>query len=107
MPRRSGFASFVSVRPGAKSPAEVTQMIKIGVVVATQGPVALLGTSFLKAVQLAKEDLASTRREYAIVTEEIASPGEAEPAIEKLINVEKVDSLIVGLSMSGQIAKKH
>src|SRR5262245_4864337 len=82
-------------------------MIKIGVVVATQGPVALLGTSFLKAIQLAKEDLASTRHGYAIATEEIASPGEAEPAIERLIKVERVDGLIVGLSMSGQIAKKH
>ena len=34
-----------------------TPVIKIGAVAATRGPVALLGISFLKAVQLAKEEL--------------------------------------------------
>lgn len=39
--------------------------------------------------------------------EEIASPDKAEPAIEKLIKTDKVDGLIVGLSMSGQIVKPY
>jgi ABC-type branched-subunit amino acid transport system substrate-binding protein len=82
-------------------------MIKIGVVVATQGPVARLGTSFLKAIQLAKDDLPPTKHRYQLVVEEIASPDKAEPAIQKLIESDTVDALIVGLSMSGQIAKKH
>src|SRR5215471_15438249 len=82
-------------------------MIKIGAVVATRGPVALLGNSFLKAIQLAKEDLKSTTHEYELMIEEIPSPDQAEPAIEKLIKVHKVNALVVGLSMSGQIAKTH
>ena len=82
-------------------------MINIGAVVATRGPVALLGTSFLKAIQLAKEDLKRTTHQYELVIEEIPSPDQAEPAIEKLIKIHKVNALVVGLSMSGQIAKVH
>jgi ABC-type branched-subunit amino acid transport system substrate-binding protein len=40
--------------------------IKIGVVVATRGPAALLGSSFVKAVQLAKEELKNTKHEYGL-----------------------------------------
>ncbi len=82
-------------------------MIKIGAVVATRGPAALLGKSFLKAIQLAKEDLKNTKEQYELVIEEIPSPDKAEPAIRRLIKVDKVNALIVGLSMSGQIAKTH
>jgi len=82
-------------------------MIKIGAVVATRGPVALLGTSFLKAIQLAREDLRSTKHEYQLVIEEITSPDRAEPAIAKLIQTDGVDALIVGLSISGQIVRPH
>src|SRR5256712_11740618 len=82
-------------------------MIKIGAVVATRGPAALLGRSVLKAIQIAREDLKSTRHQYELAIEEIPSPDKAEPAIKKLIKMDKVDALIVGLSMSGQIAKTY
>jgi ABC-type branched-subunit amino acid transport system substrate-binding protein len=82
-------------------------VIKIGAVVATRGPVALLGNSFVKAIQLAKEDLKNTTHQYELVVEEISSPDQAEPAIEKLIKVDKVDALVVGLSISGQIVKPY
>jgi len=82
-------------------------MIKIGAVVATRGPAALLGQSVLKAIQLAREDLKSTRHQYELAIEEIPSPDKAEPAIKKLIKMDQVDALIVGLSMSGQIAKAY
>ena len=35
-------------------------MIKVGAVVATRGRAALLGNSFVKAIQLAKEELTNT-----------------------------------------------
>jgi hypothetical protein len=38
-------------------PAPAKPAVKIGAVVATSGPAGLLGRSFLKAIQLAKEDL--------------------------------------------------
>lgn len=82
-------------------------MIKIGAIVATSGPAGLLGRSFLKAIQLAKEDLKNTKEQYELAIEEIPSPDKAEPAIQKLIKVDKVDALIVGLSMSGQIIKPY
>ncbi len=46
-------------------------------------------------------------RPYELVIEEIPSPDKAEPAIAKLITMAKVDALIVGLSMSGQIVKPY
>jgi ABC-type branched-subunit amino acid transport system substrate-binding protein len=82
-------------------------VVKIGAVVATRGPAGLLGRSFLKAIQLAKEELKNTTRQYNLAIEEIPSPDKAEPAIEKLIKIDKVDALIVGLSMSGEIAKSY
>jgi ABC-type branched-subunit amino acid transport system substrate-binding protein len=82
-------------------------VIKIGTVVATSGPAALLGNSFVKAIQLAKEELKDTTYQYELVIEEIASPDKAEPAIEKLIETDKVNAVVVGLSMSGQIVKPY
>src|SRR6266550_5684360 len=70
--------------------------IKIGTVVATSGPAALLGNSFVKAIQLAKEDSRNTQHQYELVIEEIASPDKAELAIKKLIETDKVNALIVG-----------
>jgi ABC-type branched-subunit amino acid transport system substrate-binding protein len=81
--------------------------IKIGAVVATSGPAALLGNSFLKALQLSKEETKNTRHQYDLVVEQIASADKTGPAIEKLLNVDKVDALIVGFSMSGEIAKTY
>ena len=80
--------------------------IKIGVVVATSGPVALLGKSFIKAVHLAQEDLRGTTQAYELRIQEISSPEQAEPAIQGLI-AEPVQALIVGLSISGRIARTH
>ncbi len=91
---------------GAKLNKEENPVIKIGAVVATRGPVALLGTSFLKAIQLAKEDLKNTTHQYQVVVEEIPSPDKAAPAMEKLLKSEKVNAL-VGLSMSAQIVKPY
>jgi ABC-type branched-subunit amino acid transport system substrate-binding protein len=82
-------------------------VIKIGTVVATSGPAALLGNSFVKAIQLAKEELKDTTHQYELVIEEIASPEKAEPAIEELITTDRVNAVVVGLSMSGQIVKPY
>jgi len=93
--------------PGRAASPPSGATIKIGVVVATGGPAGLLGGSFLKAIQLAKEDLRRTAYRYELVTEEIPSPDKAEPAIRKLLDVDRVDAIIVGFSMSGQIVKPY
>jgi ABC-type branched-subunit amino acid transport system substrate-binding protein len=81
--------------------------VRIGVVATTRGPAALLGQSFLKSIQLASEERTGTRRRYELAIEEIPSPDQAEPAIRKLIQDEKVDALIVAMSMSGEIIKPY
>jgi ABC-type branched-subunit amino acid transport system substrate-binding protein len=83
------------------------KVIKIGAVVATRGPVALLGNSFVKAIQLAREELKDTTYQYELMLEEITSPDKAESATEKLITIDRVDAVIVGLSMSGEIVKPY
>jgi substrate-binding family protein len=89
------------------SSAAAAPPVRIGAVVANAGPAALLGNSFIKAIQLAKEDTHDTRRQYQLVIEEISGPDQAEAAIKKLIDVEKVDALIVGFSISGNIVKPY
>jgi ABC-type branched-subunit amino acid transport system substrate-binding protein len=82
-------------------------VIKVGTVVATSWPAALLGNSFLKAIQLAKEDLKETTHRFELVIEEITSPEKAEPAVEELTGIAKVNAVVVGFSMSGQIVKRY
>ena len=81
--------------------------IKIGVVATTRGPAGLLGRSFLKSIQLASEERTGTRYRYELAIEAIPSPDQAEPAIRKLIETERVDALIVAMSMSGEIVKPY
>src|SRR5438093_6147267 len=84
-----------------------SKVIKIGAVVTTRGPAGLLGQSFIKAIQLAKEEVQTTAHQYDVVIEEISSPDEAEPAIQSLINVDRVNGVIVGFSISGQIVRPY
>jgi ABC-type branched-subunit amino acid transport system substrate-binding protein len=81
--------------------------IKIGALVTTRGPAAVLGDSFLKAIRLAHEDLRNTTHQYDLIVEEISGPDMAEPAIQKLIQADKVNALVVGFSISGQIVKPY
>jgi ABC-type branched-subunit amino acid transport system substrate-binding protein len=81
--------------------------IKIGVIATTRGPAGLLGSSFLRSIQLAKEERPGTRRHYELAIEEIPSPDQAEPAIRKLVQSDKVSALIVAMSMSGEIIKPY
>jgi ABC-type branched-subunit amino acid transport system substrate-binding protein len=83
-------------------------VIKIGVIVPTQGPGALLGSSFLKAVQLAKEDLRGTRYRYELVIEDTGiNPVQTRRAIQKLIGVDKVQAIVGGISLPGQVVKPY
>jgi ABC-type branched-subunit amino acid transport system substrate-binding protein len=84
-----------------------TQTIKIGAVVSTAGPAGRLGRSFLQALQLAKDDLTITRHRYQLLIEEIDSPDRAETAIKTLIDSDRVDAAVVGLSISGQLVKPY
>jgi ABC-type branched-subunit amino acid transport system substrate-binding protein len=78
-----------------RSRRDWTMIVKIGAVAATSGPVGLLGRSFLKAVQLAFEDLRNTTHQYQLIIEELQSPDQAEPAVEKLVDA--INALVIGV----------
>jgi ABC-type branched-subunit amino acid transport system substrate-binding protein len=86
------------------------KLIKIGILIPVDGPGKLLGTSFLKAIELAKEDVAQmkTKNTYQLVVENSGtSPAETEKAIQNLINKEKVEGIVGGISASGKIVKPY
>lgn len=98
-----------TISEGATVPED--GVIKIGVIVPTTGPTALLAESFLKAVQVAREDmrLRSTEYSYVLVieTSSITNPLQTKAAIQKLIADDGVSAIIGGISASGQIVKPY
>jgi ABC-type branched-subunit amino acid transport system substrate-binding protein len=101
-------AALVSTsRPRAPRPGE-DGVVRIGVIVPSTGPAALLGSSFLKAVQLAKEDLGPTRYRYELV---LADTGTNEVqtrrAIQKLISADRVQAIVGGISLPGGVIKPY
>ncbi len=83
-------------------------VIKIGVIVPQQGPGALLGSSFLKAVQMAKDDLKGTKYRYELVTADTGTnPVQTRAAIKRLIGVDEVRAIVGGISLPGQVIKPY
>ncbi len=81
-------------------------IVRIGVIVPTAGPYALLGDSFVKAVQMANDDLKDTRYRYELVVRDSGpDPAKANDVIGQVVNVDKVDAIVGGISLIGQITK--
>jgi ABC-type branched-subunit amino acid transport system substrate-binding protein len=81
-------------------------VVKIGVIVPQSGPFAILGNSFLKAVQVAQQDLRATRYQYRLVMVDVGSdPRTAGAAIRHAIEVDRVDAIVGGISLFGQVTK--
>lgn len=98
--------SYRSLKKSIIIPAD--KVIKIGVTIPLEGPGKLLGTSFLKAVELAKEDLTNTKYNYQLVIENSGTtPAETERAIQKLIDKDDVQAIVGGISASGRIVKPY
>src|SRR5213593_4334406 len=86
--------------------APANGVVKIGVIVPASGPYAILGNSFLKAVEMAKSDLRGTKYQYELVLVDIGlDPGQARTAIQHAIRDEKVDAIVGGISRFGQVTK--
>lgn len=89
-------------------PASSNEVIKIGVTIPMEGPGKLLGSSFLKAVLMANEDLGTTKHKYQLVVENSGTtPAATEKAIQKLIEVDKINAIVGGISASGRIIKPY
>jgi ABC-type branched-subunit amino acid transport system substrate-binding protein len=83
-------------------------VVKIAVIAPTEGPYALLGGSFVRAVRLARDDLADTRYRYEpVVVDPGPDPRQARGAIERTITREDVDAVVGGISLIGQVTKPH
>src|SRR5438093_2035800 len=81
-------------------------VVKIGVIVPTGGPYAVLGNSFLKAVQMAQSDLQGTKFQYQLVLVNVGQdPGQARTAIQRAIRNEKIDAIVGGISRFGQVTR--
>src|SRR5205823_13557023 len=86
--------------------APANGVVKIGVIVPASGPYAILGNSFLKAVEMAKSDLRSTKYQYELVLVDIGLDlPQARTAIQRAITDEKVDAIVGGISHFGQVTK--
>jgi ABC-type branched-subunit amino acid transport system substrate-binding protein len=81
-------------------------IVKIGVIVPTGGPYAVLGNSFLKAVQMAQSDLRGTKYRYQLVLVDVGQdPYQARAAIQQAIQDERVSAIVGGISRFGQVTR--
>src|SRR5204862_5084222 len=81
-------------------------VVKIGVIVPTTGPYAMLGNSFVKAVQMARDDLRDTKYRYELVIRDSGpDPEKAKQVIRQVVNDDKVDAIVGGISLIGQETK--
>jgi ABC-type branched-subunit amino acid transport system substrate-binding protein len=88
--------------------APANGIVRIGVIVPTSGPYTILGNSFLKAVQMAKDDLRGTKYQYELVRVDIGTnPDSARAAIGRAIRGEQLDAIVGGISLFGQVTKPH
>ena len=86
--------------------APVDGIVRIGVIVPRSGPYAILGGSFLKAVEMAKEDLGQTRYQYQLVQVDVGTdPRAARAAIQRSIREDRLDGIVGGISLFGQVTK--
>jgi branched-chain amino acid transport system substrate-binding protein len=81
-------------------------VVRIGVIVPRSGPFAILGNSFLKAVQVAQQDVRGAKYQYRLVMVDVGSdPRTAGAAIQHAIDVDRVDAIVGGISLFGQVTK--
>src|SRR5213083_2449575 len=86
--------------------APANGVVKIGVIVPASGTYAVLGNSFLKAVEMARSDLRGTKYQYELVLVDIGlDPAQARTAIQRAITDERVDAIVGGISRFGQVTK--
>ena len=97
-------AFIVNARDGWVAPAD--GIVKIGIIVPTSGPYAILGNSFVKAVEMARDDLKDSKYRYQLVVRDSGpDPTDARAVIDQVVNQDRVDALVGGISLIGQVTK--
>jgi len=94
---------------GNKPVTTEKKTIKIGVIAPLLGPATIFGNAAVKGLELAVEDLANKKnlkyRYELVIEDDEMNPAKSASAAQKLINVDKVQALIVTTSATGQAAK--
>jgi ABC-type branched-subunit amino acid transport system substrate-binding protein len=81
-------------------------VVRIGVLVPTSGPYALLGGSFVKAVEMARDDLPPTKYRYELIVRDPGpDPARARAVIEDAIRSDRLDAILGGISLIGQVTQ--
>src|SRR5439155_9194380 len=77
-------------------------LVKIGLIVPTSGPYAILGNSFVKAAQMALDDQPGTSYRYQLVIRDSGpDPAKAPAIIRRVISDDQVQALVGGVSLIG------
>jgi ABC-type branched-subunit amino acid transport system substrate-binding protein len=80
--------------------------VKIGIIVPTSGPYAILGNSFVKAAQMALDDERGTRYRYQLVVRDSGpDPARAQAVIRRVVDDDRVNAIVGGVSLIGQVTK--
>ena len=81
-------------------------VVKIGVIVPTTGPYAILGNSFVKAAQMALDDVRNTTYRYQLVIRDSGpDPARAAAVIQRVVAQDQVNAIVGGVSLIGQVTK--
>ena len=84
----------------------VNGVVKIGVIVPTTGPYAILGNSFVKAAQMALDDVRNTTYQYQLVIRDSGpDPAKAPTVIQHVVSEDRVNAIVGGVSLIGQVTK--
>jgi ABC-type branched-subunit amino acid transport system substrate-binding protein len=83
-------------------------VVRIAVVAPTEGPYALLGGSFVRAVRMAQDDLPATRYRYELVVVDPGpDPRRARGVIAETVRAGNVDAVLGGVSLIGEVTKPY
>ena len=81
-------------------------VVTIGVIAPTTGPYAILGNSFVKAVEMAQSDLKGTKYRYVLkIADSGPDPAKARDIVRTVIERDNVDAVIGAVSLIGQVTK--
>jgi len=81
-------------------------VVTIGVIAPVTGPYAILGTSFVRAVEMAQADLRGTKYRYQLKIEDSGpDPMKAREHVRKVVEDEKVNAVVGAVSLIGEVTK--
>jgi ABC-type branched-subunit amino acid transport system substrate-binding protein len=83
-------------------------VVTIGVIAPTTGPYSILGNSFVKAVEMARNDLKGTRYTYRLkITDSGPDPSKARDIVSDVVERDKVNAVIGAVSLIGAVTKPY